>query len=177
MEAAEGLYQRGYISYPRTETQMFIEGTDLRALIHEQRQSPTWGGYAAGLLDHGGFAQPRAGSSTDNAHPPIHPTKWNANDFKNTQERRVYEFVVRHFLACCSEDATGQETNVTIDIAAERFHAKGLIVEATNYLDIYTYEKWNTKKMPDFMLNQSFTPTVLELREGKTQRPKLLTEA
>ena len=26
----------------------------------------------------------------------------------NEEERKVYELVVRHFLACCSKDATGE---------------------------------------------------------------------
>jgi DNA topoisomerase IA len=35
-------------------------------------------------------------------------------------EKTIYEFVVRHFLACCSRDAQGQETTVEIDIHDER---------------------------------------------------------
>jgi len=32
MDIAEKLYQRGYLSYPRTETDKFKEGFDLQAL-------------------------------------------------------------------------------------------------------------------------------------------------
>ena len=35
-------------------------------------------------------------------------------------EKVIYEFVVRHFLACCSKDAQGQETTVEIDVNNER---------------------------------------------------------
>lgn len=35
-------------------------------------------------------------------------------------EKKVYEFVVRHFLACVSQDAQGFETTVEIDIANEK---------------------------------------------------------
>lgn len=35
-------------------------------------------------------------------------------------EGRVYEFIVRHFLACCSKDAQGHETVVDIDINGEK---------------------------------------------------------
>lgn len=40
---------------------------------------------------------------------------------KNFQgnDARLYEFIVRHFLATCSKDAQGQETTVTINIADE----------------------------------------------------------
>jgi DNA topoisomerase-3 len=39
----------------------------------------------------------------------------------------VYEFVVRHFLACCSRDAEGMETIVDIDIAGEKVKCYVLI--------------------------------------------------
>ncbi len=35
-------------------------------------------------------------------------------------EKRVYEFVVRHFLACCSKDAQGEETTVEIEVNLEK---------------------------------------------------------
>jgi DNA topoisomerase IA len=35
-------------------------------------------------------------------------------------QQKVYKFIVRHFLACCSKDAKGQETKVKIDIAGEK---------------------------------------------------------
>ena len=60
-------------------------------------------------------------------------------------EGRVYEFIVRHFLACVSQDAVGQETVVDIDIAHERFSASGLMIIARNYLDVYPYDRWSTK--------------------------------
>jgi hypothetical protein len=41
------------------------------------------------------------------------------------EKRALYEFIVRHFLASCSKDAVGQETNVTIDIAGEAFRTTG----------------------------------------------------
>mgnify|MGYP001810701080 CR=1 FL=1 len=41
------------------------------------------------------------------------------------EKKALYEFIVRHFLASCSKDAVGQETNVTIDIAGEVFRTTG----------------------------------------------------
>lgn len=60
-------------------------------------------------------------------------------------DQRLYEFIVRHFLACCSQDAQGQETTVEIDIAQERFVAHGLMILARNYLDVYPYDHWSDK--------------------------------
>lgn len=62
-------------------------------------------------------------------------------------EKRVYELIVRSFLACCQKDAQGHETIVDIDIAGEKFSASGLMILARNYLDVYPYEKWSGKEI------------------------------
>lgn len=84
---------------------------------------------------------------------------------------------MRHFLACCSEDAHGFETTVTIDISGEIFSDSGLMVVARNFLDIYPYQKWSDKSLPVFTENETFIPTSLLLHKGSTEPPALLTEA
>lgn len=38
MKMAEELYQAGFVSYPRTETDVFDPGMDLRAIVADQVQ-------------------------------------------------------------------------------------------------------------------------------------------
>ncbi|XP_077967820.1 DNA topoisomerase 3-alpha-like isoform X2 [Styela clava] len=172
MQIAEKLYTKGYISYPRTETNMFPKEIDLNRLIGEQTNSITWSGFAENLLDIG--PTPRNGSKTDNAHPPIHPTKC-GNDLSGN-EGRVYELIARHFLACCHRDAKGHETSVEIELGGEKFTAQGLMIIERNYLDIYIYEKWNAKTIPVYEVGEEFEPRI-EMTEGATTPPNLLTEA
>jgi DNA topoisomerase-3 len=54
MEHAEKLYQKGFISYPRTETQKF-KNENLKKLVEEQKQSQQWGGYVLELLEGNSF--------------------------------------------------------------------------------------------------------------------------
>ncbi|KAM7428568.1 hypothetical protein ABFA07_020472 [Porites harrisoni] len=173
MKIAEKLYNQGFISYPRTETNMFPKSLDLRPLIQNQTVDANWGEFAAGVLERG--PNPRRGNKTDNAHPPIHPTKY--TDGLQGNEKRLYEFIVRHFLACCSEDAKGQETNVEIEIAGEKFTAKGLMIIARNYLDVYPYDNWNAKTIPVYNQGEEFQPSSIEMLDGETKPPPLLTEA
>uniref|UniRef100_A0A8B9KXF4 DNA topoisomerase n=1 Tax=Astyanax mexicanus TaxID=7994 RepID=A0A8B9KXF4_ASTMX len=142
MKIAEKLYTQGFISYPRTETNMFPTNLNLVPLVEQQTQDNNWGPFAQGILESGG-PTPRNGNKSDQAHPPIHPTKY-TNSLQGN-EKRLYEFIVRHFLACCSKDAQGQEVIVDIDIAEEKFSASGLTIIARNYLDVYPYEKWFNK--------------------------------
>ncbi|XP_065540765.1 DNA topoisomerase 3-alpha isoform X2 [Lathamus discolor] len=174
MRISEKLYTQGFISYPRTETNIFPKELNLSALVQQQTQDPNWGAFAQRILDQGG-PTPRSGNKSDQAHPPIHPTKYAANLQGN--EQRLYEFIVRHFLACCSQDAKGQETTVEIDIAHERFVAQGLMILARNYLEVYPYDKWSDKVIPLYQKGSRFQPTTVEMVDGETSPPLLLTEA
>jgi DNA topoisomerase III len=132
------LYQKGFLSYPRTETDIFDPQFQFAPLIDKHRQDERWGAFANQyvnsqfsiilttidrLLDDDGFATPRRGKKDDKAHPPIHPTA-NASNLTG-DEKRVFEFVTRRFLACCSKDAEGWETMVEVSCGGEEFFATG----------------------------------------------------
>lgn len=174
MAIAEKLYMAGCISYPRTETNIFPQGMNLNALVEQQIPNQLWGGFAQRILNEGG-ARPRQGKKTDNAHPPIHPTKYVDN--LQGREAALYELITRHFLACVSQDAKGQETVVTIDINGEVFSANGLVILEKNYLEVYKYTTWNAKEIPEYLVNEEFIPDTLMMNEGKTCPPQLLTES
>jgi DNA topoisomerase-3 len=177
MSVAEDLYTRGLISYPRTETDQFDQGMDLRAIIQKQTNDARWGRYAQGLLD-GNFRQPRAGRHNDQAHPPIHPVNYSEpHALNNDDERKIYEFIVRRFLGACSEDAKGSTTTVRIQYGPESFHAVGLIVLERNYLEVYTYDRWqSSQQLPNFREGERFEPNEANIVSGKTSPPNYLTE-
>jgi DNA topoisomerase-3 len=129
-------------------------------------------------LVNGGFSQPRQGRNNDKAHPPIHPVNFVAQSaLVNADERKVYEFVVRRFLACCSEDAKGSRDEVGVLWGSEMFNASGLTVLARNYLDVYPYDKWtSTQQLPHFEVGETFIPTEARMTDGKTSPPGYLTE-
>lgn len=177
MSVAEGLYQKGFISYPRTETDRFDKGMNLRALCEKQTPDTRWGQFAQNLVN-GAFQQPREGRHDDKAHPPIHPVTYASPSVLSANEKRVYEFVARRFLACCSEDAKGMATDIEITYGDEVFSAHGVIVLERNYLDVYPYDKWTgTAMLPKFTLGEQFEPTEAMMTEGKTSPPNYLTEA
>lgn len=80
MSVAESLYQAGFVSYPRTETDRFSPNTDLAGLLGSLADCPPDIGvseYISRLRDPQGdlFRWPPGGGNDDQAHPPIHPTK------------------------------------------------------------------------------------------------------
>ncbi|CAG2175473.1 unnamed protein product [Oppiella nova] len=173
MTVAEKLYTSGFISYPRTETNKFPPELNLVSYCQMQTASPIWGQFAQRVLTNG--PNPRNGTKSDQAHPPIHPTKYAPN--LNGEEKRIYELIVRHFLATLDKDAVGYETAIEISINEELFALNGLRVEEKNYLEIYTYDKWTDKDIPQFNQNERFIPDSILMTDGQTTAPELLTEA
>ena len=75
MEICEKLYNKGYLSYPRTETNKYSANFNLKKLVEEQKLSDDWGDFASKIADGTYWKGPRNGTKDDGAHPPIHPIK------------------------------------------------------------------------------------------------------
>ena len=45
-QIAEGLYQKGFLSYPRTETDQYDDAFDFNTLIAKQTTDGNWGAFA-----------------------------------------------------------------------------------------------------------------------------------
>lgn len=177
LDAAELLYTAGFISYPRTETDRFPAELDLQSYISKQTQSPIWGPQATQLVQ-GAFRAPRGGKHDDKAHPPIYPVKFASLDALRPDQKKVYEFVVRRFLACCSDDARGLQTKIDLQWRLERFTALGLQVTERNFLDVYPYADWKSlAQLPQFTEGQEVQPSSCKVKEGKTSPPNYMTEA
>jgi DNA topoisomerase-3 len=74
MEIMESLYNKGFISYPRTETNIYNPTIDLKAIT---RELVHFDEFVPRLLnfDEKLWVGPRKGNKDDKAHPPIHPVK------------------------------------------------------------------------------------------------------
>lgn len=185
LAAAEKLYQKGFLSYPRTETDVFSKEMDLRSLVKQQTAHEQWGTYACDILDNENknfgnkFQWPRAGSNDDQAHPPIHPVIClHSNNELSHDEKKVYEYVVRHFLACCSSDGKARMSKIELQWHFEIFTATGLQILEENFLKVYIYQKWNsTEQLPELELGAKVELTKCEMKSGKTVPSKYITES
>jgi DNA topoisomerase-3 len=178
MSLAEKLYVKGFISYPRTETDQFDKTIDLKRLVGNLIDFPDQRArdFIQNMVEREGFEQPRKGNNNDHAHPPIHPVKLPQG--LTPDEFKVYNLIARHFLACCSKDAVGEQTRVEAQVGEESFNASGIVVTEKNYLEIYEpFDFWGGVELPKFQEGEVLTPSDYSVRQGKTSPPELLTEA
>ena len=181
MDIAEKLYRDGLISYPRTETQKYksSELPGLKKLVEDLKESHIYGQYCQKLLNEENYRynNPKSGKGDDKAHPPIHPVRYSDSENLNQKEKKVYDLIIRHFLASVSPDAKGQETTIKIRMGDEYFKTKGLIIEDKGYLEIYPFDYWSNSYVPNFIEGEIITPYSLNMETGITSPPNFLTEA
>lgn len=177
MTLAESLYQEGLISYPRTETDSYtFQANELLDLVRVQTANADVADYAAAMVSDPAtrVRQPLRGGHDDKAHPPIHPTKaWNASQ---DERGKLYNLIVRHFLASLSPDAVAATTRVTAEFGGELFSTGGTTIVQRGWLDIFPYERWNSTMIPNYQPNEAFEPTAVQLHKGSTTAPPHLTE-
>jgi len=96
------------------------------------------------------------------------------------RQRNVYVLIVKHYLACCSRDATGRETQLCVKLGSEEFSAKGLMILERNWLEVYApWERWSTGQgeLPPLQVGSRVRPTSLLLKDGCTSPPQPISEA
>ena len=47
---------------------------------------------------------------------------------QNEEEYKVYDLILRHFLACCSKNAKGLENSIKIKVKDEEFSKTGITI-------------------------------------------------
>ena len=115
LHVAERLYLSGFLSYPRTESSSYPQSFDIKGTLRAQSNDSRWGAYVSRLL-HNGINQAKGGFDAGD-HPPITPTISHAGPHDLSGESaRVYDLVVRHFIATVSPDAVWMSTKVDIEV-------------------------------------------------------------
>ena len=146
MRIAEELYTQGLISYPRTDNTVYPRSLALRPLVERFKESP-FKEAAEYVLTQDSF-HPSRGRSETTDHPPIYPTGVTDPAKLRPDHAKLYELVVRRFLATVAPDSTGISRTTTVDIAAEKFEGKGQILTDAGWYRVYPYSSPEQVPMP-----------------------------
>jgi DNA topoisomerase-1 len=169
MRAAESLYLDGLISYPRTDNTVYPPSLDLHGSLQALAGWQPVATTAARLAKQDKFT-PSRGKKTDTAHPPIYPVGVPHKELSGDQAK-VYDLVVRRFLATLLPAAVIEGQRVDVRIGKEPFLARGSRVASPGFLEVY--EKFAAKRDRPLPAQQpGDTLVVRELRsESKETQP------
>ena len=170
MRIAESLYMSGLISYPRVDNTVYPPSLDLAAILRELDRVPAYHEHAAALLRKGS-PTPTRGAKETTDHPPIHPTGAADPEKLKPEEYKLYNLVARRFMATLSEAAVLESTKVGIDVAGERFVARGDVVVSPGFRSVYHYGQKKEEHLPALAEGQSVAFLGAELDAKQTQPP------
>jgi DNA topoisomerase-1 len=170
MSIAETLYNDGLISYPRTDNTVYPHTLPFKTIL--------------GKLAKGEFAKevdeilaqeklrPSRGSKQTTDHPPIHPVDIASREKLVGENWKIYELVVRRFLATLGPDALILQSEALIDISGEEFIAHGHETLSRGWQAYYPYFKFSDTYIPELVTGETVNVVKVRGREGKTEPPK-----
>ncbi|GAB4258809.1 MAG: DNA topoisomerase I [Thermoleophilia bacterium] len=169
MNIAEDLYMDGYISYPRTDNTVYPSSLDLRRVL-ETLAGGEFRAQARELLGREKLSPSRGNKKTTD-HPPIYPTEAVRKEQLGDREWRIYELVVRRFLATLADDAVSESNRIDLDIDAEPFFLRGSRVVEAGWLAYYPYGRQKDTELPKLAEGDAVELVDKHIERKETQPP------
>ncbi|MGD6818235.1 DNA topoisomerase 3 [Metabacillus sp. 113a] len=178
LKTVQKLYEKGYVSYPRTDSQYITEEefTYLKSNIKGYQTTFSIDFTPKSLYPSKRFVD--AGKVKD--HYAIVPTEKLVTPAKfasfSPQEKTVYEEIVKTALKMFMEDHVYDETVITTSIGKNDFLSKGRTVKVTGWkaLEGKGEKKEGEQPLPEVTAGEA-ARAVLNVKEGMTQPPKPYT--
>ncbi|MGN6217516.1 MAG: DNA topoisomerase I [Solirubrobacterales bacterium] len=175
MRIAEDLYMDGFISYPRTDNTVYPSSLPVRELVSSLVRIKEFSA-ASSLLE--GELKPTRGKKETTDHPPIYPTQAVHPGALEGPKKRVYELVVRRFLATFSPPMITESTRADIEAGDQTYFVRGSVVVDPGYAGIYTYARSADEEIPKLEEGQSLVldgdPWIVD---KETQPPGRISQA
>lgn len=169
MNVAETLYQKGFTSYPRTDNCTYPASLNLKEILNKLAGIKALIDDVAIILAQKEIV-PSAGKETKD-HPPIYPVTAVQKEALSSDEWRIYELIVRRFLATLAEDAKTENTSVLLDAEGEPYVAKGQVILHSGWKSVYPYSELNETILPKMSEEDEIKINKLEMSGKETQPP------
>ena len=160
------------LTYPRTDSRYVT--TDIVATIPDRLKAVSFGEYRAaaqGLLTSGVKANKNyVDNSKVSDHHAIIPTEEKGSLANlSTDEKHIYDLVVKRFLSVLMPAYEYEQTTVTVNIAGETFTAKGNITKNKGWKKLYDNlsDDEDSQELP--VLNKGDKITVASVNKVKKQ--------
>ncbi|HIH38148.1 DNA topoisomerase I [Candidatus Woesearchaeota archaeon] len=175
LSIAQDLYVNGYISYPRTSSQQLPPSIGIKKIITALQKQEAYAPLCKTLLAKPTLT-PHNGKKTDPAHPAIYPTGITPKLEK--KEEKVYDLIVRRFLATFGENAKRETVTMTIDVNGELFIAKGQRTTFKGWHELYgPYANMKEEELPPAEQGDKVTIKKISMHDKETKPPARYTPA
>lgn len=185
--------QHKLVTYPRTDSRYLT--SDMTGTLKERLDSVAVGPYAALARPLLRKPLPITKRIVDDSkvsdHHAIIPTEQTVLlNGLSTEERKLYDLIVRRFISLFYPPARYDAVAVTVNVEGESFHVKGTTVKDAGWREVYGGDMSNdddeessdepaagSVKLPELREGATVTISRCVVRPGRTQPPKRYNEA
>ncbi|MBE6061583.1 MAG: DNA topoisomerase III [Clostridium sulfidigenes] len=176
------------LTYPRTDSRYIT--TDIVATLPERLRAISIGAYrvAATNILKGKITPSK--SFVDNSkvsdHHAIIPTEESPNMSNlSSEERNIYDLVVKRFLSVMMPPFEYLQTNIVTEIAGEKFVAKGKVIKSRGWKALYDREDieepseedgLKDQVLPKLNIGDKLKINSVDINKGKTKPPARFNE-
>lgn len=175
------------VTYPRTDSRHIT--TDIVPTLLERLKSVSVGPYAeaarALIRTKLNVTKRFADNSKVTDHHAIIPTEQYVNlGSLSSEERNIFDLIVKRFIAVLSPAYTYEQTTVKISVKGEVFFAKGRIVKSKGWKTVYEGQKdkddsteEEDQSLPEIKKGEILKLDSVSIYNGKTKPPARYNEA
>lgn len=175
MQVAENLYTRGYISYPRVDNTVYPKSLNLKSIVKQLKQYKPVKNAAEEILQKEKIV-PTRGKKESTDHPPIYPTGEIPEKLADA-EAKIYDLVVRRFLATLSDPAVQEVSRVELNASGHTLVASGLKYLELGFLKVYPYLKQKEESLPELSSGDVLDVVEVQVLEKETKPPSRYSQA
>jgi len=169
-EIAQRLYEKGYCSYPRTNSQKLPDNWEyLENILKKITEIEEYREYAEKIIKEG--RKPVKGEKEDPAHPAIHIVDIPEEPL-TSKERKIYDLIARRTLGAFWDDMRREYINIYLDIGGELFKLSGTRTLNEGWHEIYYFTEFKEKEIPNFREGNVVSIKKIILEERRTKPPK-----
>ncbi|MEK6837189.1 MAG: DNA topoisomerase, partial [Nanoarchaeota archaeon] len=173
LSIAETLYQAGLISYPRTASEKLPKDINYKKIITALGRQKNYEKDSKFLLTK--ELKPEEGAKVDPAHPAIYPTgEWKKMGDK---QQKVYDLVVRRFMACFGDPAKRESQRVSLSVDDEIFTINGKRTLEAGWTALYgKYAAREDVILPEMKVGDKLQIKEATLLDKHTQPPSRFSQ-
>ena len=174
MKIAEDLYTAGYISYPRTDNTVYPRSLSLKGIL-EKLKGSDFKAEAEEVLAQEQI-RPSRGRVETTDHPPIYPTEAATKKELKGEKWRLYELVVRRFLATVAPPCKAEHRHGKLVIGPEPFIVKGYRILSPGWRRYYPYFRVTETDLPELKVGEEVEVLGTAVDRLETQPPRRFTQ-
>lgn len=168
MAIAETLYMNGYISYPRTDNTVYPNTLNLVGIT--KSLANLFPKEVEIVLSQKRITPSRGRRETKD-HPPIYPTGIASRGELSKDEWRIYELVVRRFLATLAPKALWDVRKAELESNGVKLVANGRTLIEPGWRAIYVYSRAEESEIPILKKGDNLRIIKKRLEEKETKPP------